>query len=295
MALDIPAAYGAVATVAERIQLSVEQAAWGILSLASDSMVKAVHEITVKRGLNPRESTIVAGGGAAGLNILMIAKELGSTNVVLPRMASALSATGMHFADVVKEEAEAIIISTSRFDNDRINGVIERIEKKLQEFLARLGLEGREHSVELLAESRYDGQVWDLDVSLPSKRFKSDADRHAFIEAFHQTHERVLAVRDPNSDIEIIAIKGRLVVALGQRAGIDDVAEGGTSDDVYRDCYFGGDEPVKTKIVLPGSVSPGDRIAGPAIIEEPTTTVVVYPGMSATLSTNHNYILDMEG
>ncbi|WP_334176625.1 hydantoinase/oxoprolinase family protein, partial [Pseudoxanthobacter sp.] len=92
MTLDVEAARKAIATVAGRIGLSVEEAAFRILSLASDLMMRAIADITINEGVNPRESTIIAGGGAAGINIMTIAAELGCQNVILPKVASALSA-----------------------------------------------------------------------------------------------------------------------------------------------------------------------------------------------------------
>ena len=94
MQLDVDAARKAIATIAEPLGLPLEQAAFQILSLASEFMMRAIGDITINEGVNPRESTIVAGGGAAGLNIMMIAKELGCDRVILPKVASALSAAG---------------------------------------------------------------------------------------------------------------------------------------------------------------------------------------------------------
>jgi N-methylhydantoinase A len=109
------------------------------MNLASELMIKAIQEVTIAEGFNPRESTLVAGGGAAGINILPIARELGCERLVLPKVAAALSASGMQFADIVKEETGSLVTTTSRFDRDGVNRLLSRLEDKLRAFMRTLG------------------------------------------------------------------------------------------------------------------------------------------------------------
>lgn len=296
MALDVAAAETALDGLASQIGIDRYQAAWGVLALASDAMVKAVHEITTTQGMNPRDSTIVAGGGAAGINIMQIAAELGSSQVVLPRLASALSASGMHFADIVKEEAKAHITSTSRFDIEGVNATLELLEQKLEAFLQRAGLRDSLSSIEFIAEARYQSQVWDVDASLPFSRFTSAQSVLEFTEEFHRAHEQIFAIRDQDSAVEIINWKARLTVEVssGRAEPALEPAEATTSPTI-RWCYFGQSKPVETTIYRPEHLKVGTVIDGPAIIEEPTTTLVVYPGMTAEVSSTRNYILHPEG
>ena len=74
------------------------------MTIANELMIKAIQEITVSEGVNPRDSVIIAGGGAAGMNIMPIARELGCATVILPKTASAMSACGMQFSDIVFEQ-----------------------------------------------------------------------------------------------------------------------------------------------------------------------------------------------
>ncbi|MDR6953326.1 N-methylhydantoinase A [Ancylobacter sp. 3268] len=293
MRLDVDAARRAVLTVAERIGLSVEETAFRILSLASDLMMRAIADITVNEGVNPRESTIVAGGGAAGINIMTIAKELGCERVILPKVASALSASGMQFADIVAEETASLVTLTNRFDAASVNEVLAGLEARLETFRATLPGAKGDYRIDLVAEARYLGQVWELDTSLPVRRFESDGDRAALVEAFHQVHERVFAVRDPGSPVEVVNWKARLVVNLAKppepEAAVGRLAAGPPTG--MRDCFFGDRTPLPTAIYKAADVAPGLLISGPAIVEEPTTTLVVYPGMSAEVSATGNYLL----
>ena len=294
MKLDVGAARAAIARVADPLGISIEAAAWGIMRIATDHMVKAIHEITVQQGIDPRESAIVAGGGAAGMNIMNIAAELGSDSVVLPKVASALSASGMQFADIVTESTVPLFTSSDRFDKEGVNKALDKLESTLTKFRNEIeNAKGAKWRIEFFAEARYLAQVWELDTPVPCERFESQADIDVLKKSFHDLHERVFAVRDEDSPVEIINWKGRLTVELAKKM------EPSSKVAIFRaqpparsrTCYFGGNEGVLTPIFKPEDLKIGMNIEGPAIVEEPTTTLVVYPGMSARISGAGNYIL----
>jgi N-methylhydantoinase A len=295
MKLDVDAARRAVADIAARIGVSTEETAFRILSLAGDFMMRAISDITVNEGVNPRDSTILAGGGAAGLNIMMIAKELGCTKVLLPKVASALSAAGMQHANIVAEEAASLVTLTSRFDYEKVNAVLDGLTSRLQSFRRSLGGRGDNYVIEYFAEARYLAQVWELDTQIAQGKFKGDEDVAALVEAFHQVHERVFAVRDEGSPVEIVNWKARLTAKIDRSTPSSSEAHTNAvaKSSSQRACFFGTSTPVTTAIFKPEDIRPGSVVHGPAIIEEPTTTLVIYPGMSARVSGAGNYLLDV--
>lgn len=293
MELDVVAAHAAVERVAKRLGKTVHETAWGILTLSSDHMVKAVNDMTVSQGQDPKESTVVAGGGAAGINIMQIAAELGSEKVILPKTAAALSASGMHFADIIKEASAPLITRSSGFDFAAVNAALEALEAELYAFAVRLSLAPQGYRIEYFTEARYAGQVWDIVLPLPVSRFTGDTDLDLVTDTFHETHERLFAIRDEKAGLEFISWKARLV------AGSLDVTREPAAPverfrgiaDRTRTCYFGSLGHMDTDIYLPSGLTPGAYVSGPAIIQEPTTTLVVYPGMAAEVSGAGNYIL----
>jgi N-methylhydantoinase A len=299
MKLDVPAARRAIETVSSQIGLTVEETAYRILTLASELMIRAISDITINEGINPREGTIVAGGGAAGLNIMLIANELGCDRVILPKTASALSAAGMQYANIVAEEAASHVTSSQSFDFDGVKKLFARLTEKLHAFAEHLGYQSAGYYIEFIAEARYAGQIWELDTPIPAEGVGSQEGLVQIVEAFHQVHERVFAVRDEGSAVEFINWKARLSIPLGaspekvrklDSAGVTHALP----DNIHqRACFFGSAEPVATPIFRAADIRPGVRISGPAIIEEPTTTLVVFPGMSATMSAAGNYLLDI--
>ena len=294
LGLDPDAARHVIARLAEDLGRTPDQAAAAIMTIANELMIKAIGEITVNEGVNPRESVVVAGGGAAGFNIMPIAQELGCATVILPRLAAALSACGMQHSDIVFEATRSRFTDSSAFDTKGVNQALAEIGAELAAFRAGLkGAAGTEARIELLVEARYRAQVWELDTILTRAHIEGPADIAALAEAFHQAHERVYAVRDEGSPVEFVNWKGRIAIHLfappPPPAG---PAESHMPPPAaLRDCYFTETGRAPTPVFRGDALSPGAHIAGPAIIEEPTTTIVVYPGLSAELSAAGNYIL----
>jgi N-methylhydantoinase A len=301
MTLDVNAANNVIATFAELVGKPPQQAAADILTVANELMIKAIHEITVSEGLNPRESIIVAGGGAAGLNILPIAEELGCETVILPKTASTLSACGMHFSDIMSEKTISRVTLSGNFDFDGVNAALKQIDGELEQFRRDLPGDGSaKYRKEFFAEARYQAQVWELDTPLPVTKFEDASDVDALIEAFHTVHDRIYAVRDEGSQVECVNWKGRLSVQLSRT---DPAAPPNNSTPYQpaahgeRAAYFpsNGNQNVNAEKNVPVyrgvALNPGATITGPAIIEEPTTTIVIYPGMRAAVSDAGNYIL----
>jgi N-methylhydantoinase A len=187
-----------------------------------------------------------------------------------------------------------MVTLSSRFDAGRVNALLADLTAKLEAVRRGLGERAAEYRIDYFAEARYLSQVWELDTPLPGPSFSGDTDLAAFVETFHQVHERVFDVRDEGSPVEVVNWKARLVVPLASPpAAVEGARDGsGVPAKTSRLCFFGASEPLSTGVFRPGDIPAGGTVSGPAIIEEPTTTVVVYPGMSATLTPSGNYLLN---
>lgn len=294
LALDRDAAHRVVDRLAGELGRTPDALAADIMTIANEHMIKAIGEITVNEGLNPRESVIVAGGGAAGFSIMPIARELGCETVILPRLAAALSACGMQYSEIVHEATRSRFTDTTAFDNAGVNAALEAIAADLRTFTAVLrGAAGARVAASFFVEARYRAQVWELDTALPGSRIEGKADLAALAEAFHRAHERVYAVRDEGSPVEFVNWKGRIAISLfdppppPEESAVPHRAK----PTAWRECYFAETGRARAPIYRGDGLGLGAEIEGPAIIEEPTTTIVVYPGLSARLSMAGNYIL----
>ena len=223
-----------------------------------------------------------------GLNIMMIA-ELGCDRVVLPKVAAALSASGMQYANIVAEEAATLVTISNRFDFEKVKAFAE-LTGRLETFRRGLGERGSDCVIEYFAEARYLAQVWELDTPVPGGRFAGADDVAALVATFHEVHERVFAVRDEGSAVEVVNWKARLTARIHAHP----TSAAKTSDRRSLRRPETASLVVRSRsraVFKPSDILPGNLIVGPAIVEEPTTTLVIYPGMSAQVSDFGNYLL----
>jgi N-methylhydantoinase A len=273
----------------------MEDAAAAAMVVASENIVGAIRELTIAQGIDPRELAIVAGGGASGLNIVPIARELGCRRVLLPSTAAVLSATGALHSDVISEFSRSVFAETGAFDFEKVNGTLATIDEAATRYNRELDdLRPVEARKEFFVEARYRGQVWELEVPLREARFRSDSDVEALEDDFHETHERVFAVREPGQHLECLLWKVRTTAALTKprlRPRTLQAAAAGPSD--HRRAYFRETGAIDVSVFDGDALAALQRIEGPAIIREPTTTVVVYPGSVATVTALGNYLLEI--
>jgi len=293
MTLDADAARNALAGLAEQLGESVERAAYAVMAVANENMIQAIKELTINEGLDPSESALVAGGGAGGLNIVPIAAELGCKTVLVPRTAGALSASGMQFSDIITEAGASRLTHSENFDFDGVNAALANIDANLDEFAARLRERGFD-AIEkrYFVEARYRFQVWELEIPVARNSFDSPEDVDALVAEFHRVHERVFAVKDDGQAVECLNWRGRLIASVNAPSlePSRKPAAQAAAAARHRQAYF-ANGLVDTAIYLGEQLDVGAVIEGPAIVEEPTSTLVVYPGSVARVSAGGRYIL----
>jgi N-methylhydantoinase A len=281
MRLDVEGAAAALERdVARPLGLAVVEAASAVLGLATDKMVGAIEEITLNQGIDARGALMVAGGGGAGLYAVPIARRLGCDRVVIPEVSAALSATGELLSDLQPDYAVTEVMTTDRFDNGRAARALDSLERRARSFLDGAGKDVVAHEVRLSVEARYPHQVWEIEVPLRRSSFASPEFVEELRQDFHDLHERLYAVRDPDSEVEIVQWRARV------RASIGAVEVGAPTVDTTRPptarfAHFPGTGRIETPVRNLAQVTPGERLTGPAIVESPVTTIVLDPDATA--------------
>ncbi|MBM3482803.1 MAG: hydantoinase/oxoprolinase family protein [Alphaproteobacteria bacterium] len=298
MTLDAAAAERALEALGKALGLGAKDAALAVFTVANEVMIKAIHEITIKEGVNPAEAALVAGGGAAGLNILPIARALDVKRVLMPRAAGAFSACGAHFSNIVTEYGASRVAYSNQFDFAGVNGTLAALDARLDEFQHGLATKDfSRYERHYFVEARYMNQNWELEVPLRKGRVETKAELDVLVEDFHNVHDRMFAVRDPYNPVECTNWKARLTAYLGHRAppSLRSAAVGSSGAPRSRTAYFGETRAaaMSTQVLAGGEIAAGTVIKGPAIIEEPTTTLVVYPGMSARVTARGDYLVEL--
>ena len=274
--LDREAATAVVAALAAGLGIGTEAAAAGIYRVVNSHMADGVRVATVRRGVDPRGYTLLAFGGAAGLHVTAVAAELGIGRVAVPVAASVLSAWGMLNTDLRVE------LSRSQGQSGAIdtNGLQAAFAAMQIEGRARLAWFDGDITLHRSADMRYGEQVFEIPVALDDLDWDSPALAAVLAERFHAAHERLYtyALRDQ----EVVLVNARLSVTgrLPQVEGAAPRPAVAPADPkMNRRIYLGGwvQVPVFDFLALAADQS----VAGPALIESDTTTVLLRPGDSA--------------
>jgi len=258
-------------------------------------MVAAIEEITIRRGVDPREHVMVAGGAAAGLHAVPIARELGIRRVFVPPVAGVLSAFGILVSDMKTTFSHSLPLSTDAFDFERANEALEALAGKSEAYLDRMKVPAEAREIRFSAEARYRGQVWQISLPFDMRRIEGRADLDRLVEAFHQLHEKLYFVRssDPVEFTEWTAMAiGKLPATRLKHTMHDGPAD--TVEKGRRAVYMrelGGKAELR---VIDGTrLAPGSVVEGPAMIDQPLTTIVLYPSTTATYSANGGVWIDL--
>lgn len=287
------------AKVSGVLKISVEEAAFTIAATTNANMAGAIRDITIWQGIDPREYLLVGGGGAFGLHCVPIMRELEMQKALIPKTASALSATGGIFADLVAEYSRSCYTDTSVFDYEGVRETIDYLTEEAQKFLDRNRVPIERRELEFSVEARYPYQVWELPVSLTGISLTNEEGVAKLVERFHEEHERVFAIKEPGVYIECLFWKvraiGKGVVGEVKLKEMEFRSKKPSSKALIgkRKAYFKELRGmVETPIYLGEELGYGNEFSGPAVIEEPTTTVVLPPGSRATVQKFGSYYIE---
>lgn len=276
--------------VARPLGIGVEDAAAAVLAIFGENLRSFLSEMTITQGLDPRECLIVAGGGAAGLDIVSVARELAVPRVVIPSHAAGMSAVGGQFADLFTSVSRSLHTTSTAPDHAAIERALDAIDAEADRFFDGVSAAGTRQR-ELFAEARYANQLWELDVPLPSDwRGRVEADWRELALRFDRLHGALFSVAEPGAPLELLGLRGDARVRRPAPALASERAAPGDAPVASRRAVrFSGEarERGSVPVYRGGALSLGARIAGPAIIEEATTTIVLDPGAVAEAAPAH--------
>jgi len=280
--------------LAERVGQSRIDLAYGIHLIANATMMRALSAVSSERGLDPADFTLVGFGGNGGVHVCDLAESLRIRRVVVPPVAGLFCALGLLFADMEHQPVRAFYRRLDALKLDDLNDALKGLFDEATALLDADGFKGPERKeMALSAEVRYVGQ--NASLTVPFTGYALDAaDLTAFAERFAQLHDHTFGYRSDKEILQIVSLK-----AIGR--GIDDVprvparasrAMEKAPPVSQRDAYFGPENGWRDTPVLPRSGLTDASRAGPLIVEEYDTTIVVRPGWSARLDGWNNVVLE---
>ncbi len=280
MTLDRAAAERALAEVATRLAMPSAAAALGIVRVINAQMEAAIRVISVERGLDPRDFTLVAFGGAGPLHACELAAALGIPRVLVPASPGVLSALGMLIADILKDYVRTVMVPANDAACPIVDAALADLAAQGRRDLAAEGVTAESLTITYDLDMRYLGQSYELPIPYAG-------DIAATIADFHAAHARRFGYSDPGEPAQVVNVR---LTARGRTEPPDLVAPvpvAGlvTAPPMMRPVIFADEagEPVlaTTAILDRAALSPGARIQGPAIITQYDTTTVLPPGWVA--------------
>jgi len=270
--LDTAAARAAIAPLAREMNVSAEDAALGMLRVAAANMTRALGRITVERGLDGRGCTLIAFGGAGPMHAVAVARAFGIARVVVPAFSSVFSALGCVTAEKSYAQQQTLRVESANWRADLVAAAHAALRARLAEPLLAAGHGPDELTTRTVAGVRYSGQSYAVEIPDPSLD-----NAPALGEAFRDLHARLygFATDEP---WELVSL--RLTVSVLREAGavMGHAQADGQADERRSDCLFGPDGPIATPRLERGGLADGRTIAGPAIVEDEWSTVVLPPG-----------------
>jgi len=270
--LDTTAAQNAIAPLARAMNVSAEDAALGMLRVATANMTRALGRITVERGIDGRGCTLIAFGGAGPMHAVAVARAFGIERVVVPAFSSVFSALGCVSAEKSYAQQQTLRVASGNWQPDLVAAARETLRARLAQPLLAAGHGENELTTRTVAGVRYSGQSYAVEIPDPALD-----DPAALGDAFRDLHARLygFATDEP---WELVSL--RLTVSVPRDAGA--VAGGNTArgqaNGRRSGCQFGPEGPVETPRIERGALAPGRSVDGPAIVEDEWSTVVLPPG-----------------
>ncbi len=287
--LDAAAARDAITPLAEAMSVAPEEAALGIVRVANASMTRALGRITVERGIDGRDCALIAFGGAGPMHAVAVARAFGISRVVVPAFSSVFSALGCVAAEKSYTQAQTFRMASGDWQPGAVLDAQESLRARLAAPLLAAGHDVDQLETQTVAGVRYSGQSYAVEVPNPALD-----DPATLGEAFRSLHARLygFATDEP---WELVAL--RLTVSVPRKAenGVGHAATPATAGAPSADCVFAPDGPVPTRRLDRGMLSAGERIAGPAIIEDPWSTTVLPPGAALRADENGHLHIDVGG
>ena len=293
---DVESAKKAITVVATKLDIKNEEAARGIIRIANNNMTNALKLVSLNRGYDPRDFTLVAFGGGGGLHAVALAAELGVKKVVIPNGAAVFSAWGMIMSDLRRDIFVTQLLDLSSNATAVLDKLLSQLEAQARKQFESEGVSVDQIQFRHLAKMRYQNQEHSVEVNIPSRPL-DEGSLKELERNFHEIYEREYTYR-LNTPVEIVGIHIVVTADIGKfemsEVGFRD-QEPGIELKGRRKVDF-AEEGIHDSNIYDGALlKPDMEFAGPAIIEDSGATTVIHPGNQVSIDRFGNIHINLEG
>jgi len=268
--------------VGNGLGLNAVEAALGVAKIADTSMSLSVRAVSIHKGIDPRDTAMIAFGGAGPLHAIAIAREIYIPQVIIPKLPGTFSALGMLMASWRQDFVQTFIGRVGELSEETVNKVYAELVASAKEQMKRDGISETEADYRFFADLRYVGQEHAISIPIEATSQLS-GDTGEVRKRFDAEHDRRYSQSAPTEALEIVSL--RLVLTAARTDNVAEEwlsrpwepeaeAEVGSRDVVFNDAS----KPLKTAIYWRPALPAGFKLTGPAVIEEPNSTILIHPG-----------------
>ncbi len=288
IAVSVERAEAAMAPIAGALGVAIGEAALGVIRIANANMINALKLVSVRRGYDPRDFMMVAFGGGGAMHAAALAAELHVGRVLIPRAPGHFSAWGMLMTDPIQDFTRTTLLRSEAANLVRIGTLYAALEAEAREFFAGDGATTSVPRLDRFADMRYVGQEHTVRVPVPTEGL----DLATIDERFHALHEHAYTYRLPSA-IELVnfhVVASMPTPKPDLQTFADEVGDGQPKGRRIVD--YDEDGRLESAIFERANLRRGVPIDGPAVIEEPAATTLVYPGQRATIDRVGNILIE---
>jgi N-methylhydantoinase A len=290
MTLDKAAAVDALRPLAQKLNLGLHETALGILRIMTSNMVRAIRVVSIERGYDPRDFSLIPYGGAGGLHAVDVARELAIRKILVPLSPGILCAEGVARSDM-KEGFVATCRTPLNGDLGSLNAVLDRLFGAARAWFETVAGEGELDTAASL-DMCYVGQNYELAIALERGTI-GVPDRSTLQKRFFEEHRARYGHFDETAPIEIVNVRLIAQIVGQYPSGLRYRSAATPDDDRTADVWFDSSGPTKTNVLARGTLTSGRIIPGPAIITQFDSTTVIPPFCTATVDGAQNIVIEV--
>jgi N-methylhydantoinase A/oxoprolinase/acetone carboxylase beta subunit len=281
--------YSALERLANKINKSAIETAAGIIEIANANMEKAIRVISIERGFDPRNFSLVSFGGAGGMHAVDIASSLNMPRVIIPKNAGVLSAMGLLLTDSIKDFSKSIMKTADEMTREELRKHFNELEKKAHYDMKEDGFNNEEIRIYPSLDLRYLGQSYEITVPYISR----NTGEFSFISDFHKAHRKLYSYHHEERPVEVVNIRIKAVGA-GKKIKLKKMPQDNPNPErafLKKQTYHYKGKSHKAGVFNRALLSPGNRLTGPALIADAESTTFLPPSYALKVDGFLNLII----
>ena len=280
-----------IKNISKKLGMNEYDTALSILDVVTQNMAQEIKSLTIHQGINPSESLIIAGGGASGINILNLAKNLGCKSIIIPDMGPVISASGAVIAELTDEFSITYPSKLNNLDLKLTNKILKELFNKCNKFAKTNVKNSISHKIDFFIEAKLTDQVWEIEVPITLNK-KFSINKELIKKEFNKKYLSLFEVVDLDSEIEIIQWNAKISCKTSRTNLLKEREFGKKSKLNYRNVYIKNEGFKKIKILNFNQLIYDKIYKGPNVIETQFTSIFI--DRSSEIKLNKNNSLEIK-